>query len=95
MNLNGNQRPNLYIPSFDPLAVVEYGTWRNRAPRVVGSFALRMLLTAQTSDDRLVAFSGAEANRSNQGYGFMMDADAMNSVAIALNRTDLSFRDIY
>lgn len=94
MRLNTSQRPQLYVASFDPLAVMEYGMFRNRAPHVMGTFAVRMLITARTADDRLVAFTGAEANRSNNGYGFMMGATDLNKVVKSLNRTDVNFRDV-
>lgn len=65
-------QPKLHILSFNPLAYEVYGTFRDRAPHVAGSLALRAFLLQQYSDGSAIIVAGVEAQ--NQGYGFYMDS---------------------
>lgn len=69
--LDVHGRPKLHIVSFDPLAYERYGTFRNRAPLVGGSFVLRAFLSQPHTDGGMVLFAGVEAE--SQGYGFYLD----------------------
>jgi len=77
-------KPELLIHSFNPLAYEEFGAFRNRAPRIVGTLALRGLLVAPNHTAAQV-FLGAESERN--GYGIRASVKNINDIAQELGRT--------
>lgn len=64
-------KPELHMLSFQPLAYEEYGFFRNRAPHVAGSLALRAFLSAPHPEGGALIIAGVEAGK--EGYGFVID----------------------
>ncbi|MDQ5886660.1 MAG: hypothetical protein QG628_1057 [Patescibacteria group bacterium] len=71
VRLDVHGRPKFHILSFDPLAYEKYGTFRNKAPYVAGSLALRAFLSQPHPDGSTIIIAGVEAGQ--EGYGFYMD----------------------
>ncbi len=71
LRLDVHGKPKFHILSFNPLAYETYGTFRNRAPYVAGSLALRAFMSQPHPDGTAIIIAGVEAG--SQGYGFYMD----------------------
>lgn len=71
IRINVAGKPELHILSFQPLAYEEYSFFRNRAPHVAGSLALRAFLSAPHPESGALIIAGVEAGQ--EGYGFVVD----------------------
>jgi hypothetical protein len=78
LHLTVDGRPKLHILSFEPLAYEEYGTFRNRAPHIAGSLALRKFLYRKHPYGGAEIYAGLESG--TQAYGFELDAYNPNDV---------------
>jgi len=76
-------KPELRIHSFDPLSYEEFGSFRNRAPRIVGTLILRSLLIAPAYQSTRV-FLGAETEHG--GFGITAGAQQLNKLAEQFGR---------
>jgi hypothetical protein len=71
-------KPKLHIISFRPLVYEAYGIFRNKAPHVSGSLALRAFLSQPHPEGGALIHAGVQVE--TQGYGFVMDGDSPNSI---------------
>ncbi len=80
--------PELHILSFSPLAYREYGNFRNRAPQISGTFALRgILVRPHPYDTGALFYGGIETGR--EAYGILFhDLRLLSQIATDLGHTD-------
>ncbi len=70
--LDMDGKPDLRIDSFMPLIYEPYNRFRNRAPRITGSIALRGFLTAPSLSDPEGTFMWAGVEAGKNAYGIAL-----------------------
>lgn len=87
-------KPDFHISSFYPLEYTEYGTLRNRSPRIAGRFVLARLI-AVPAESGIGVVAGIKAEIG--GYGFCLDMDdethfgLVNQIPTELGLKNISF----
>jgi len=92
--LTVQDKPKLHILSLVPLVYEKFGSFRDRAPGISGTLALRGFVTAPHPDGGAIVYAALEADGQIYGFGLGTEVGPdprtiINSVAIAAGHPEL------
>lgn len=90
MMVNIHGKPDFKVHSFTPPVLEKYGIFRNRAPRLTGTLALRGFMTKQLDAEHALVIMGVETD--SEAFGFtVIPKDEQWQAVLTTVAADLGF----